>query len=55
MDMIFGNSGGSGDSKKKPCRACHDFKSWAKLHQAEAQGQTTVKFKQIVIEIIVLK
>lgn len=41
----------SGEVKKKPCRACTDFKSWMKLQQkqATADGQVPGLFEEITI------
>lgn len=35
----------TGEVKKKPCRACTDFKSWMKVQKKQSAGDTQVSLR----------
>lgn len=41
----------SGEVRKKPCRACTDFKSWMKLHQKQSATHVEVNIKRFFLNI----
>lgn len=43
----------SGEVKKKPCRACTDFKSWMKLHQKQSTTGVEVTIRLIFLNYTV--